>query len=320
MVVRQPAFTRSKKNPFQIKDIQVFDDETLQRIAEHETFGLQPQQLAYSLQQGPTALLERITNLLSGERRTQFLEHLQQPLSTTEVEQAQQRVLNALFWELTYWKTPELYEELTSGERLHPGIFRDLESDLRYRVILDVGAGSGRASFACLRHGARLVYAIEPSPGLRRILSHKLNHQPVPGHLIVREGRFDSVPLADNSVDIALSCSAFTAQTEQGGEPGLQELQRVTRPGGKIILIWPRGEDRDWLTARGFHYVTLPMRQPMRIRFRSLHSALHCIRHFYPRNQAVLRYVLTRKTPEIPFPLVGMHPPTDYCWLEVRKA
>jgi ubiquinone/menaquinone biosynthesis C-methylase UbiE len=137
--------------------------------------------------------------------------------------------------------------------------------------------------------------------------------------VIPHEGRFDAIPLPDNSVDVALSCSAFTALPEQGGERGLAELQRVTKPHGKIVLIWPRVEDRRWLEAHGFHYVSLPVQQEMSVHFRSLRSALHCARLFYARNQAVQHYLLTKQKPDVPFSVIGMNPPRDYCWRNVEK-
>ncbi len=107
---------------------------------------------------------------------------------------------------------------------------------------------------------------------------------------------------------------------EQGGEPGLAEMRRVTRPGGKIVLIWPRREDRDWLHSHGFRYVSLPLHHEMHIRFRSLKSALQCARRFYAHNKAVVQYILNRHKPEIPFSVLGVNPPNDYCWLEVTKT
>ncbi|HEV2581819.1 MAG TPA: methyltransferase domain-containing protein, partial [Ktedonobacteraceae bacterium] len=138
------------------------------------------------------------------------------------------------------------------------------------------------------------------------------------GRIITCRGRFDALPLQDESVDLALSCSAFTANPEQGGEPGLAELQRVTRPGGKIVLIWPRIEDHNWLTSHGFTYVALPMPQVMTVRFRSQQSALACVRRFYARNQALAPYILNRGAPEIPFSVLGINPPHDYCWRTVN--
>src|SRR5947209_5132088 len=291
-------------NPFHIEDIAIFDDDTLRRLLVDEAFGVTLTQLGCSLHGGPPVLIKRIVSILPVEKRWRFIHDLRKPLVPAKVTRVRKKVLDALFWELTYWKTPELYEELTEGEQLHAGIFQHLEPDLRSRVVLDAGAGSGRASFECLRHGASLVYAVEPSPGLRRILERKLKQQPLAGRLKLCAGRFDAIPLADNSVDVALSCSAFTSTAGQGGEKGLAELRRVVRPGGKIVLIWPRIEDRCWLEQHGFQYISLPLQWEMRVHFRSLHSALHCARRFYAHNRAVIRYLRTRQRPEIPFSLL----------------
>jgi ubiquinone/menaquinone biosynthesis C-methylase UbiE len=185
--------------------------------------------------------------------------------------------------------------------------------------VLDVGAGSGRATFECLRYGAKEVYAVEPSPGLLRILKRKSSQNHGTQRITPLEGRFDAVPLPDNSVDVTLSCSAFTALPEQGGESGLVELQRVTKPNGKIILIWPRSEDHEWLKAHDFSYVSLPMQQEMSVHFRSLHTALECAHRFYAHNQAVLHYLYSQHSTDVPFSLIGMNPPHEYCWRTIEK-
>ena len=238
---------------------------------------------------------------------------LQRPVSEGQIEAARHQVLDRLFWELTYWKTPGLYEELTEGEQLHPQIFQQLEPDIRGNIVLDAGAGSGRASLECVRNGAKKVYAGEPSPGLLRILQKKLRSKRV----VLCQGRFDALPLDDRSVDLAISCSAFTAEAVQGGEPGLRQLKRVTKPGGKVVIIWPRLQDYDWLAQHGFTYVRLPLQEEMRVHFRSLQSALRCARHFYARNPKVAQYIEREGTPDVPFSVLGVHPPCDYCWLLV---
>jgi ubiquinone/menaquinone biosynthesis C-methylase UbiE len=306
------------ENPFSIEDLAVFDDATMQRLLSEGGFGITLDDIAASLHGASPSLLKRIQKNVSRTLRSSFVQALRRPLSKCEVKAGQRRVLNGLFWELTYWKTPALYEELTEGEQLHPGIFQRLEPDLRGKMVVDVGAGSGRASFESLRYGAKLVYAVEPSPGLLHILQQKVTGQPASSRIIPCCGRFDQIPLPDNSVDVALSCSAFTAEPEQGGEPGLVELQRVTKPGGKIVLIWPRTRDYDWLAAHGFHYVALPVQHEMRVRFRSLQSALRCARRFYAHNRAVAHYIVKRRKPEVPFSVLGLNPPRDYCWLTVR--
>ena len=306
-------------NPFHIEDLLVFDRPSLQRILTQNGFGVTVEGLAQSLHNTPRLIVKHIERCVPRKQRTLFRAKLQQPLSEQQVAQARKQVLDGLFWELIYWKTPALYEELTEGEWLHPGIFGQLAPTLRGKTVLDVGAGSGRATFECLRAGAALVHAVEPSPGLLRILTQKTTQHPMNHHVVAHEGRFDAIPLPDNSIDVALSCSAFTALPEQGGEQGLAELQRVTKPGGKIVLIWPRAEDRSWLQAHGFSYVSLPVRQEMGVHFRSLRSAFHCAQLFYARNKAVLQYVLAKETSTVPFSVIGVNPPSDYCWRIVEK-
>jgi ubiquinone/menaquinone biosynthesis C-methylase UbiE len=307
------------ENPFSIEDLAVFDDAAIQHML-RGGFGLSLEDLAWSMHGVSKALAERFRDNLPLQERTRFETELCRPLSRNQVEAARRHVLDGLFWELTYWKTPELYEELTEGEQLHPGIFQQLEPDLQGKTVLDAGAGWGRASFECIRHGTRLVYAVEPSPGLLCILESKLASllvDPTGSRIIAYRGHFDQLPLKDNCVDVSLSCSAFTAEPGRGGEVGLAELKRVTKPGGKIVLIWPRREDYDWLVGHGFQYVALPLDQEMQVRFRSLQSALRCARHFYAHNRAVASYILERRRPEVPFSVLGFNPPCDYCWLNV---
>jgi ubiquinone/menaquinone biosynthesis C-methylase UbiE len=304
-------------NPFHITDLQIFDDDTLHMLLADGSFGLTTEQLAHSLHDAPEPLIKRFQHALPPQQRSPFKQAYKHPPTAAAITDAQQEVLDRFFWELTYWKTPELYEELVEGEHLHPGIFQNLEGEIRGKIVLDVGAGTGRATRECLRYGARYLYAVEPSPGLRRILRQKLACSLAERRLSLAAGRFEALPLADRSVDTTLSCSAFTADPAQGGEAGLAEMKRVTRPGGKIVLIWPRSEDLAWLRKHGFQHVVLPMREEMLIHFRSLNSALHCARRFYANNQAVTHYILKKHRSEVPFSIIGNNPPRDYCWLEV---
>jgi SAM-dependent methyltransferase len=305
-------------NPFQLADLLVFDETHFCQLLAGYLQKRTLQQLAWGLCEAPTELIERAQRCLSSAQRAALDNARQSSASQEEIQRARQALLDAFFWELTYWKTPELYEELTAGEQLHPGIFPRLQPLLRGKVVLDAGAGSGRASFECIRYGARLVYALEPSPGLRRLLERKIEKAGERARIVPKAGDFTHIPQASSSVDLALSCSAFTAEPEQGGEAGLAELRRVVRPGGSIVLIWPRPEDRSWLAERGFSYVSLPGGQEMSVHFSSLASALRCARRFYARNTRVVRYLLRKKQPEVPFSVLGFNAPCDYCWLAVR--
>lgn len=302
-------------NPFHIEDIMIFDDFTLHRLLASREMSL----FAQSLHGASESLIQRIEYALPAEQQANFRELVSLPIGSDQLRQARNVVLNTLFWDLVYWKTPEWYHELTEGEVLHPGIFAQLEPDVRSHIVLDAAAGSGRATFECLRHGASLIYAVDPAPGLLRILEHRLLNERGADRVVLRQGRFDHLPLEKDSVDLALSCSAFLSEEAQGGESGLAELWRVTKSGGKIVIIWPRPQDYHWFASHGFQYRSFPQLHEPMVRFRSMESAIRCVTHFYARRPESLRYLLEHALPEIPYSLIGLKQPNDCCWLVVEK-
>ena len=306
-------------NPFTLADFEVFDDNALKELFRRNSFGVSLKELALALHGENSTLAQKISRQLPLARRLRFRRELNRPASLPKIEAARQKLLDAFFWELTYWKTPELYEELTAGEKLHPGIFRDLAASLRDKTVLDAGAGTGRASFESLQQGAAMVYAVEPSPGLLHILETKLKDTPAEKRIKPLHGRFDAIPLPDDSVDLALSSSAFTADPEQGGEIGLKELVRVTKDGGKIVIIWPRPQDYGWLAGHGFSYVALPGSSKMKVVFPNMKVAWQVARRFYAHNRKLRTYLKKQQRPEVPFSVLGFNPPHDYCWLTVHK-
>lgn len=301
------------ENPFVIEDLQIFDDQTLALFIERKSYGMDIVPLAHCLQ-GMPAFSSRIVRFLLPDQRRIFINALSHSLTDEQRASERRDLLQKFFWELIYWKKPAAYEELTEGEHLHPGIFTSLGPELAGCTVLDAGAGSGRASFACLPYQPARIYAVDPSPGLLRLLRRKTIAASVDRQVIACLGRFQALPLTDQSIDIALSCSAFTADEEQGGEEGLRELRRVTRPGGKIVIIWPRPKDHQWFYRHGFQYVRFPMYEDCAVHFRSLATALDCAHLFYAHNPQVLRYLLRTQSPIVPFSVIGSNPPCDYFW------
>jgi ubiquinone/menaquinone biosynthesis C-methylase UbiE len=226
---------------------------------------------------------------------------------------------DSLFWEQTYQKTPDLYEELIRGEKLAPEIFQTLAPYLKNESVLDAGAGSGRASLECLRFEVKKLYAVDPSPGLLNLLERKLIRKSVAKQIVVSQGCFDRLPLKDNSVSVSLACSAFTSEPRQGGEQGLAELKRVTKPGGRIVIIWPRSKDHEWFLNHGFCYVKFTLKKPMNIQFRSLQETLFCAQYFYPKNENLFYSLQNSGKPEISFSALGLNPPNDFFWKVIEK-
>jgi SAM-dependent methyltransferase len=206
-----------------------------------------------------------------------------------------------LAWELLYRLEPELYDRLASAERLHPSVVGWLPAVADR--IAEVGAGSGRLTLELIGRG-REVVAVEPAPGLRRILTRKLADTDHGDRVKVVHGFFDELPLPDGFADLVVACSAFTPASGHGGEAGLAEMERVCRPGGCVAIIWPNNVQ--WLTARKYKYVCFP--GPMFVEFSSRGEAVELAEIFYPRAADQVR---KRGQRRVPFEVLGINPPRD---------
>jgi SAM-dependent methyltransferase len=207
----------------------------------------------------------------------------------------------ALAWELLYRLEPELYDRLARAEHLHPDVVAWLPRDVGW--IAEVGAGTGRLTLELIGR-ARHVVAVEPALPLRRILRRKLAAADHGDRARVTHGFFDQLPLADDSADVVVACSAFTPASEHGGEVGLAEMERVCRPGGCVAIIWPN--HLEWLAARGYQYVSFP--GAMSIEFGSYGEAVELAGIFYPDAADEIRR-LGRRT--VSFEVLGVNPPRD---------
>ena len=101
--------------------------------------------------------------------------------------------------------------------------------DLREgRVVLDLGAGTGKLTRALVPTGAHVI-AVEPGEAMLEQL-----RQAVPGAEAV-QGAAEAIPLPDASVDAVTVGQAFHWFRHDEAIP---ELHRVLRPGGRVALIW----------------------------------------------------------------------------------
>jgi SAM-dependent methyltransferase len=210
----------------------------------------------------------------------------------------------ALAWELLYRLEPELYDRLVSAERLHPGILRWLPRDLGR--IIEVGAGTGRLTLE-LSSRAREVVAVEPAEPLRRVLHRNLAKAEHGARVRVIHGFFDELPMVDDSADLVVACSALTPDEGHGGEAGLAEMERVCRPGGSVVIVWPN--NLRWLFAHGYRYESFP--GEMFVEFDSQEEAAELTAIFYPEAVTAVGLHGERR---IPFELLGINPPRDLAY------
>ncbi len=249
-------------------------------------------------------LAARIAAVLDDDARDTFESARARPESPAMVALRRRQVLDTMFWVLLYWHDPEIYEELVAGEQIHPGVLHAL--DLDGRVVADLGAGAGRFSLFAARHAERVI-AVDAVPPLLQRLDRKARDLEL-SNVETRRGSFTALPLEDASVDVAVACSSLTSHAPWGGECALQECERVVRPGGDVVVIWP--DSPEWFCERGFTYMALPGNAEMH--FRDVDSAARLCADFYSEEAA--QWVRANDARVVPFAVLGVSPPSDACF------
>ncbi len=131
------------------------------------------------------------------------------------------------------WQHPDVYEiENRAVDRA--GAITDLMqrlADWSARDVLDVGCGTG-FHLPLFAETARSVVGVEPHRDLAAIARRRVRRL---DHVSVLHGSATSLPLPDASVDVVHARWAYFFGP--GCEPGLVELDRVVRPGGRAFVI-----------------------------------------------------------------------------------
>lgn len=105
-------------------------------------------------------------------------------------------------------------------------------------VVLEIGGGTG-ANVPHYRDVERVLVS-EPDPFMRRKLQPKLAHARVPVEM--SDAGAESLPFPDESFDTVVSTLVLCTVPDQ--RAALAEIQRVLRPGGRLLFIEHlRGED-----------------------------------------------------------------------------
>jgi SAM-dependent methyltransferase len=214
-----------------------------------------------------------------------------------------------LAWELLYRLEPELYDRLVSAERLHPSVVGWLPQNLER--IVEVAAGTGRLTLELVQR-AREVVAIEPAAPLRAILNRKLAPADHAHRVHVTHGFFDDLPVADECADVVIACSALTPAPAHGGEAGLAEMERVCRPGGCVVIVWPN--ELRWLAEHGYRHVRFE--GEMFVEFASREEAAELIEIFYP---SALQEICRGDWRRVPYEVLGTNPPRDLAYKVISR-
>jgi SAM-dependent methyltransferase len=96
------------------------------------------------------------------------------------------------------------------------------------RIVLDLGAGTGKLTRSLVDTGARVI-AVEPGDAMRAELERAVPHAEA------MRGSAEDIPLPDASVDAIAIGQAFHWFRHDVAIP---ELHRVLRPRGGVALLW----------------------------------------------------------------------------------
>ena len=153
-----------------------------------------------------------------------------------EVYAAEQEILKQINDLLVYVVDPHIYDakpflgwddqELTSLV------------DFSGKIVLDIGSGTGRLAFLAATR-ANAVFPVEPVGNLRQYIKEKARERGFDNVYPV-DGLITEIPFHDNFADITMGGHVFG---ESPAEERL-ELERVTKPGGMVILC-PGNNDKD---------------------------------------------------------------------------
>jgi len=294
-----------------LQHLAAFDDEGLRTFLAPGDGAIGPGRLGTALQGDEYEVLaRRVASFLPSHARNVFMCARGWPEPPEVVAARRRQVIDGMFWALLYWNDPDAYEELVAGEEIHPGVLSAL--DLDGRVVADIGAGAGRFTLFAARHAKRVI-AVDAVPPLLERLQRKVTDQDV-GNVEIRRGSFMHLPLDDASVDVAVACSSLTSHPPWGGECALEEAERIVRPGGDLVVIWP--DSPEWFCERGFTYMALPGNAEMH--FGDVASAARICADFYSDEAA--QWVRDNDARVVPFAVLGVPPPSDACFKRVGVA
>lgn len=151
----------------------------------------------------------------------------------------------------TYSRLAEQYDDdanihscwgKATGKALRTVIIKD-----SYRVVLDVGCGTGRGLVGLASKSSPDVrwIGIDPAENMRKLAIARTRSFP---NVQILDGSFEAIPLESCSVDYLFSIFAFHWTTNV--EVSVRELKRVLKPSGEMDLFFiGRDNGREFIQA-----------------------------------------------------------------------
>lgn len=112
--------------------------------------------------------------------------------------------------------------------------------------VADLGCGEGYLSIEAARWAKRVIAVDRSADVLAR--ARELAARRKVGNIAWKRGEIEKLPLADASVDLAVLSQALHHASSPA--TALAEAVRVTRPGGRVLVLDLRRHDEQWVKTR----------------------------------------------------------------------
>ncbi len=111
---------------------------------------------------------------------------------------------------------------------------RQLESN-KPKLILDVATGTGDFAVEALKLNPDKVIGIDISEGMLEVGRRKMVRKGFYPRIELRHGDSEKLPFEENKFDAIIV--AFGVRNFENLERGLEEMLRVLKPGGKVVIL-----------------------------------------------------------------------------------
>lgn len=102
-------------------------------------------------------------------------------------------------------------------------------------LLLDVACGTGDFSIAAWKAGVKRVIGVDISENMVEIGCKKIREKGLDEHITLTTGDSESLEFKDHYFDLVTV--AFGVRNFEHLEIGLSEMQRVLKPGGKVVIL-----------------------------------------------------------------------------------
>ncbi|GAB4245922.1 MAG: bifunctional demethylmenaquinone methyltransferase/2-methoxy-6-polyprenyl-1,4-benzoquinol methylase UbiE [Ekhidna sp.] len=110
-----------------------------------------------------------------------------------------------------------------------------LLKDLQPRQILDIATGTGDFAIESLKLNPEKVIGVDISEGMLNVGREKMKKKGFDHIIDMQSGDSESLHFEDNKFDAVIV--AFGVRNFENLEKGLSEMNRVLRPGGRVIIL-----------------------------------------------------------------------------------